>query len=73
VLICSPFIPKAKITDIAQVGLQFSINGAVKQSGTVKDMIFDVPHLISFVSGIMKLEVRHVLLQRTPHPSSVQS
>lgn len=53
----SPFIPKSKVSEIAKVGLHFTINGSVKQSGTAKDMIFDVPHLISFVSGIMKLEV----------------
>ncbi len=54
---CSKFIPKSKIQDIAQVGLSFSINDQIKQSGTAKDMIFDVPHLIEFVSGIMRLEV----------------
>lgn len=53
----SPFIPKSSITDISKVGLHFSIDGQMKQQGTAKDMIFDVPHLISFVSGIMKLEV----------------
>ena len=57
----SPFIPKSKIADTTKVGLHFSINGKVKQSGTTADMIFDVPSLISFVSGIMKLEVRPVL------------
>lgn len=35
----------------------------MKQSGTAKDMIFDVPQLISFVSGIMKLEVRYKTIQ----------
>ena len=53
-----PFIPKSRIAEIAQTGLTFKINGQVKQAGTAADMIFDVPQLISFVSGIMKLEVR---------------
>ncbi|ORY23998.1 putative mitochondrion protein [Naematelia encephala] len=61
-----PFIPKSKITDLSKVGLSFSINGNLKQSGTTADMIFDVPHLISFVSGIMKLEEGDVLLTGTP-------
>jgi acylpyruvate hydrolase len=56
-----PFIPKSKISDLTKVGLQFSINNQVKQSGTTKDMIFPVPDLISFVSSIMKLEVGVVL------------
>jgi hypothetical protein len=58
ILTYSPFIPKNRIADIAQTGLTFKINGEIKQAGTAADMIFDVPHLISFVSGIMKLEVR---------------
>lgn len=57
----SPFIPKSKISDHTKVGLEFSIDGAVKQSGTTADMIFDVPSLISFVSGIMRLEVAPLL------------
>lgn len=50
------FIPKSKIASVADVGLHFTINGQVKQSGTPKDMIFNVPRLISFVSSIMRLE-----------------
>ncbi len=61
-----PFIPKAKIGDSANVGLTLSINGATKQRGTTADMIFDVPHLISFVSGIMKLEEGDLILTGTP-------
>lgn len=66
-----PFIPKTKITDIAQTGLSFSINGQVKQAGTAADMIFDVPHLISFVSGIMKLEVC-LISYRVPRNDTVR-
>ncbi|BEI81250.1 hypothetical protein CcaverHIS002_0204100 [Cutaneotrichosporon cavernicola] len=61
-----PFIPKSKIGDTSKVGLTLSINGQVKQAGTTADMIFDVPHLISFVSGIMKLEEGDVILTGTP-------
>lgn len=57
-LFFSPFIPKSKIADHTNVGLQFSVNGQMKQSGTTADMINGVPELISFVSGIMRLEVR---------------
>ena len=54
-----PFIPKSKISTVADVGLHFSINGQTKQSGTAADMIFAIPKLISFVSSIMRLEVSH--------------
>ncbi|CAK9786378.1 hypothetical protein CC85DRAFT_284931, partial [Cutaneotrichosporon oleaginosum] len=61
-----PFIPKNKIADTSKVGLKLSINGNVKQAGTTADMIFDVPRLISFVSGIMKLEEGDLILTGTP-------
>ena len=33
------------------------VNGAVKQDGNTKDMIFSIPKLIEHVSSIMTLEV----------------
>ena len=33
------------------------VNGAVKQDGNTKDMIFTIPQLIEHVSTIMTLEV----------------
>lgn len=38
----------------------------MKQKGTTKDMIFDVSHLVEFVSGIMALQEGDVLLTGTP-------
>ena len=37
------------------------INGAVKQDGNTKDMIFQIPRLIEHISSIMTLEVRSSL------------
>lgn len=61
-----PFIPKSAIADNANVGLELSIDGKIKQKGTTADLIFDVPTLIEFVSGIMRLEEGDVLLTGTP-------
>ncbi|AAW45982.1 hypothetical protein CNBJ2250 [Cryptococcus deneoformans B-3501A] len=61
-----PFIPKHFIADPTKVGLHFSVNGTVKQSGLTSDMIFDIPQLIAFVSGIMKLEEGDLVLTGTP-------
>jgi len=61
-----PFIPKSKISSIPQVGLHFSINGQVKQSGLAEDMIFSPSDLISFVSGVMRLEEGDLILTGTP-------
>ncbi|EKC99890.1 hypothetical protein A1Q2_05855 [Trichosporon asahii var. asahii CBS 8904] len=60
------FVPASAIPDNSNVGLQLTINGQVKQKGTTKDMIFDVSHLVEFVSGIMALQEGDVLLTGTP-------
>ncbi|WVQ83162.1 hypothetical protein IAT38_005300 [Cryptococcus sp. DSM 104549] len=61
-----PFIPKHFIADPTRVGLHFLINSQLKQSGIASDMIFDIPQLIAFVSGIMRLEEGDLLLTGTP-------
>lgn len=62
----SPFIPKSKIADTANVGLHFAVNGTTRQKGVSSDMIFPVPDLIAFVSSIMKLEEGDLILTGTP-------
>lgn len=50
----------------AAVGLKLSVDGKQKQAGVTSDMLFDIPQLIEFVSGIMKLEAGDVVLTGTP-------
>ncbi|RXK40971.1 acylpyruvate hydrolase [Tremella mesenterica] len=61
-----PFIPKSSIPDPTRVGLHFSLDGQVKQSGLTNGMIFPIPQLIAFVSSIMRLEEGDLLLTGTP-------
>ncbi|CAA9556330.1 MAG: Fumarylacetoacetate hydrolase family protein [uncultured Thermomicrobiales bacterium] len=42
------------------------LNGETKQSSTTRDMIFDVPALIAYISGIMTLEPGDVIMTGTP-------
>ena len=42
------------------------VNAEVRQDGTTRDMIFDVPHLVSYVSTAMTLEPGDVILTGTP-------
>ncbi len=42
------------------------VNGDVRQNGSTRDMIFDVPHLVSYVSAAMTLEPGDVILTGTP-------
>jgi 2-keto-4-pentenoate hydratase/2-oxohepta-3-ene-1,7-dioic acid hydratase in catechol pathway len=42
------------------------VNGATRQRGTTRDLVFDVPALIAYVSSIMTLEPGDVVLTGTP-------
>ncbi|KAI7864266.1 hypothetical protein BDF14DRAFT_1730763 [Spinellus fusiger] len=64
----SEFIPKESIPDTSNIDLwlKAKVNGAFRQQGNTKDMIFNVPSLLEHVSSIMKLEVGDVILTGTP-------
>jgi acylpyruvate hydrolase len=42
------------------------VDGVEKQHGNTKDMIFNVPFLVSYVSAVMTLEAGDIILTGTP-------
>ncbi|HEV3233138.1 MAG TPA: fumarylacetoacetate hydrolase family protein [Candidatus Dormibacteraeota bacterium] len=42
------------------------VNGAVRQEGNTSDMLFGVPQLVAYISGVMTLEPGDVILTGTP-------
>lgn len=60
------FIPKEMVTDPHQLDIWLKINGAEKQNGNTSDMIFSIPHLISFISQNITLECGDLILTGTP-------
>ena len=62
----SDFIPVESIPDPHNVDLWCKVNGELRQSGNTKDMIFNVPTLISFISQYFTLEEGDVVLTGTP-------
>ncbi|KAI9355908.1 hypothetical protein DFJ73DRAFT_623314 [Zopfochytrium polystomum] len=60
------FIPKEKIPDPHNLHLWLRVDEQIRQDGNTKDMIFDIPTLITHVSSIMHLERGDVILTGTP-------
>ena len=52
--------------DTASVGIRARVNGVVRQDGHTRDLIFDVPYLVSYISKVMTLEPGDVILTGTP-------
>jgi|Deesub1362A_J573_1020465.scaffolds.fasta_scaffold00079_110 2-keto-4-pentenoate hydratase/2-oxohepta-3-ene-1,7-dioic acid hydratase in catechol pathway len=56
----------ACIDDASNLKIETRVNGAIKQSSNTSNLIFDVPRLIEFISGIMTLREGDVIATGTP-------
>jgi 2-keto-4-pentenoate hydratase/2-oxohepta-3-ene-1,7-dioic acid hydratase in catechol pathway len=52
--------------DLSTLSVTSRVNGAVRQQGRATDMVFDIPALLSFISGVMTLEIGDLVLTGTP-------
>jgi 2-keto-4-pentenoate hydratase/2-oxohepta-3-ene-1,7-dioic acid hydratase in catechol pathway len=52
--------------DLGALGVETRVNGEVRQSAPASHMVFDVPFLISYISGIMTLNAGDVIATGTP-------
>jgi len=53
-------------TDLSALTVTTRVNGTVRQQGRASDMVFDIPAILSFISGIMTLEPGDLVLTGTP-------
>ena len=56
----------AEQVDVAALEVICRVNGEVRQHGRARDMAFDIPTLVAYVSGIMTLEPGDVIATGTP-------
>jgi len=55
-----------EIDDVGVLRVQTRINGELRQDAPVKDLIFDIPQLISSISAAVRLEAGDVIATGTP-------
>ena len=53
-------------SDLASLRVRTLVNGEVRQDGTAADMVFDIPTLVAYISGVMTLEPGDLVLTGTP-------
>ncbi|MGJ9385936.1 fumarylacetoacetate hydrolase family protein [Salipaludibacillus sp. CF4.18] len=67
---CTPIGPwlvdRDDIKDPMNLPLKTTVNGAVTQDGSTKDMIFTIPDLIEYLSSFMTLNENDIILTGTP-------
>ena len=54
------------VADPANLNLRTYVNGKLTQAGNTRDLIFDIPYLIEYLSSFMTLEPGDVILTGTP-------
>lgn len=59
-------VPASDIPDVSELVLETRVNGEIRQSVTLRDLIFDIPSLIEFVTTFTKLSVGDVIVTGTP-------
>lgn len=52
--------------DLASLTVVTRVNGTERQRGTVAEMVFDIPSLLSYISGVMTLEPGDLVATGTP-------
>lgn len=62
----SAFVPRDRVPDPHRLRLWLKVNGELRQEGDTSAMIFSIPRIISYVSGIMTLEEGDLILTGTP-------
>jgi len=58
--------PRSEVPDPHDLRVVQRVNGTVLQDGSTRDLIFDVPTLVAFASGVMTLEPGDLILTGTP-------
>jgi 5-oxopent-3-ene-1,2,5-tricarboxylate decarboxylase/2-hydroxyhepta-2,4-diene-1,7-dioate isomerase len=59
-------VDAADVSDPANLGLRTFVNGNLMQTGNTRDLIFDIPYLIEYLSEFMTLSPGDVILTGTP-------
>jgi 5-oxopent-3-ene-1,2,5-tricarboxylate decarboxylase / 2-hydroxyhepta-2,4-diene-1,7-dioate isomerase len=59
-------VDAADVTEPGALGLRTLVNGHLTQQGNTRDLIFDIPHLIEYLSSFMTLATGDVILTGTP-------
>ncbi|OQR78420.1 acylpyruvase FAHD1 [Tropilaelaps mercedesae] len=60
------FVPKERITDPHNLRLWCKVNGAMRQDGNTKDMLYKIPQIVTYVSKYFTLETGDLILTGTP-------
>jgi len=59
-------VTRDEVADVGNLGMFLDVNGARRQDGSTRTMIFGVAHLVSYISRFMTLEAGDIIPTGTP-------
>lgn len=59
-------VPAADIPDVTALSLETRVNGQVRQSASLSDLVFTIPQIIAYVTGFTALSPGDVIVTGTP-------
>jgi 5-oxopent-3-ene-1,2,5-tricarboxylate decarboxylase/2-hydroxyhepta-2,4-diene-1,7-dioate isomerase len=60
------FVDAAEVLEPGDLGLRTFVNGKLCQEGNTRDLVFDIPYLLEYLSSFMTLVAGDVILTGTP-------
>lgn len=63
---CAVGEPKPPPADFSSLTVRTTVNGRERQRGSAADMIFTIPVVLAYISGVMTLEAGDLVLTGTP-------
>ena len=63
---CTPLVPASKIGHPTSGAVWLKVNGELRQSGDLNQMIWKVPEMISYLSGLFELQAGDLIFAGTP-------
>jgi fumarylpyruvate hydrolase len=63
---CSPLVPASRIGHPSQGAVWLDVNGKRRQTGDLNQLIWKVPEMISYLSGLFRLAPGDIIMSGTP-------
>lgn len=62
------FVSSDEVEDVSALQIQTRVNGEVRQSASVSEMIFPIPELLAFITEGISLQSGDIVATGTPEP-----
>ncbi|BDA83329.1 fumarylacetoacetase [Aureimonas sp. SA4125] len=63
---CTELVPASEVSDVTAGTIQLTVNGEIRQSGDLNQMIWKIPEMISYLSGLFELKAGDLIFAGTP-------